>query len=126
MRLAGLSDCTLAAYLLALRKGSLFHTLRLDQAILFKSNQIGTPSAGKRLHHQAVIFRIAILNEGALQSLFVGILRHVHGLHGQGVQLGVVHTRGQRAWRGIKILHLLRVVAHIAHIFGQLNGFIQP
>ena len=124
MRLAALLDCALAAHLLALRKVNFFRSLGLDQAILLETNKIGAAGAGERLHHQVVIFGVAVLNEGALQRLLVRVLGHIHGLHGQRVQLGVVHARGQRPRRGIEILHLLGVVAHVAHIFGQLNGLI--
>ena len=50
---------------------------------------------------------------------------HVHRLHSQRVDSRVIHARCQRAGRGIEILHLLGVVAHIAHVFRQLNSLVK-
>ena len=54
-----------------------------------KADQILPAAQAQRLAYQIVIGRVAILQEGALHGLFMGILGHVDRLHIARVQAGV-------------------------------------
>lgn len=53
------------------------------------------------------------------------IFAHIYGLSVPGIDFRIIHNRGYRGGRRIKILYLLRHVAKVAEIFGQLHRFLQ-
>ena len=55
----------------------------------------------------------------------MGALRHVDGLHGAGVQTGVVHAGGQGAGGGVEVLDLLRLPPGPVQPLGQGDGVVQ-
>ena len=69
--------------------------------------------------HQVVVLGIAVLDERTLHGLFLGVARHVDGLHGARVEARVVHDGGKGGRRGVEVAHLLGHVAHVAHGLGQ-------
>ena len=79
----------------------------------------------QRFPHEGVVFRVAVLNQRPLHGFFVGIGGDVDTLHGAGVKAGAVHDGGQRGGGGVKVLHLLRIVAHVPDVLGQLYGLLE-
>jgi len=80
-------------------------------------------SAGgfKRFDNELSLFRALPLQKGALHGLFMEALCNIHALHGDGVNAGIVHTGGDGAGGGIKVLHLLGLAAGLVEKFRQSN-----
>ena len=79
----------------------------------------------QRFPHEGVVFRVAVLDQRPLHGFFVGVGGDVDPLHGAGVKAGAVHDGGQRGGGGVKVLHLLRIVAHVPDVLGQLYGLLE-
>lgn len=79
-----------------------------DQALLLIADEIGAARLLQRLHHQRPLLRPRPLQKCPLHGLVLGVAGHVDLRHVPRVDTRVVHAGGQRAGRGIKVLHLLR------------------
>ena len=55
----------------------------------------------------------------------MGVRGHIHWLHGAGVHAGVVHDGGDGGGRGVEVLHLLGVEAHVAAELRQLHRLLE-
>ena len=55
----------------------------------------------------------------------MGVGGDVDPLHGAGIEAGAVHDGGQCGGSGVEVLHLLRIVAHVPDVLGQLYGLLE-
>ena len=74
--------------------------------------------------NEIVVFRLAVLQKGALLPFFLPALRHVNRLEVVGIQPRVIHTSGFCGRRGVKILHLLRHRMDGMQIDCKVNGVV--
>ena len=75
--------------------------------------------------HQLIILRQPELHQGTLHGFFLRGLCRINLLPGKGIQPSVPHAGGQGARGRDKILHLLRMIAHLLDKLRQLNGILQ-
>ena len=61
----------------------------------------------ERLNDRAAVFRLVILQQGALVEFFLRALGHIDRLHRLRIKAGIEHTGGVGAGGGVKVLHLL-------------------
>ena len=88
------------------------------------ADQVAAASLFQRLAYQLVVLGLAILDERALHGLLVRVARYIDRLHGARVHAGVVHARRHGGRGGVEVLHLFGHVAHVAHGFGKVHGFL--
>ena len=93
--------------------------------MLAEADQVGAACLDQGLVDQTVVFWIFILDQRPLHGLFMGIGGHIDLFHGPRVQAGIVHDRGYRRGRGVKILHLLGHIAQVPQVLGQLYGLLE-
>ena len=93
-----------------------------DEAFGSGADEVVASGLEKRLSHELAVLGVAVLDERALHGLFVRRFCHVDRLHRAWVEPRVVHAGRNRRGRGIEILDLLGVVAHVTYEFGKLDG----
>lgn len=98
------------------------YAFRRNKALAACADQILAVRLTQRFTHKIEILRAAELQQCALHGLFFRRTRNVDRLSGARVKARIEHTGGQRARRGIEILHLFGLVVDVAQIFGQLDG----
>ena len=98
------------------------YAFRRNKALAACADQILAVRLTQRFTHKIEILRAAELQQCALHGLFFRRTRNVDRLSGARVKARIEHAGGQRARRGIEILHLFGLVVDVAQIFGQLDG----
>ena len=98
---------------------------RANKAVGRVTDEVGAACLCQRFAHEVGILWAVVLQERALQLLFVVVGSNVNVLHCQGVNARIIHHRRCRAGGGVVVLHLLGRVAVFLQANGKLNGIIQ-
>ena len=88
-------------------------------------DEMGEVMAAEAGDDVALLVGLVEEEQAALVGLVGGGGGHIDGLHGRGVDAGVVHLGRERHGRGGEVLNLLQPVAHLLHVDSQLRHVLQ-
>ena len=122
---AALGALRFSGRLLGLFSKILLALLRPDEALFLVADEIRPLRFLQRLDDERPQLPAPPLQQRPLQRLVVGAAGHIYGRHVAGVDAGVVHAGGDGAGGGVKVLHLLGLVACPVQELRQTHGVRQ-
>jgi hypothetical protein len=93
-----------------------------DQACGAKTNEVGASRPGEGFYHKVMMLGVLVLEQGPLESFFVGSSGYVDFLPRTGIDSRVVHAGGESTGSGVEVLYLFGNEVMVPKVLRKFDG----